>query len=65
MDPCSERLPEIGKDVIISMYDHGELIVSIGCKCDEYYWDIEERIFYLPNDYVIAWMPLPESYKGE
>lgn len=66
--PCSERMPEAGKKVIV--WYEGE------------YWDNQEKFsactiaryrekhgdwsgeFYPDALDVIAWMPLPEPYKG-
>ena len=59
--PCSERLPE----------EFGEYLVTkkaIGWNCEEYN---SNDIAYFDNegfhkaDKVIAWMPLPEPWKGE
>ena len=64
--PCSERLPEIDKEVLVT---DGEI-----------YWvcslfespDIEDGLYQWEDNYGhwheldtwIAWMPLPEPYKG-
>lgn len=59
--PCSERLPD----------EFGEYLVTkkaIGWNCEEYnlndiaYFDNEG---FHKADKVLAWMPLPEPYKGE
>ncbi len=68
--PCSERLPEkyIGQwlcctsdgDVMILPYD----TLGDGTKeCVFYKWD-DDGYFYQIFD-VVAWMPLPEPWRGE
>lgn len=54
--PCSERLPENG---------HYYLWCSdMGHVQSDYYWDgFENGMKYGYN--IVAWMPLPPSYKGE
>lgn len=53
--PCSERLPEYGQNVLVC-YKDGSM--GINHVIDEYY---EEWFIY----WVLAWMPLPEPWKGE
>ena len=58
--PCSERLPEESGDYLITVAHHsGELLVEV----DQF--DNENGSWWHYMDDVIAWMPLPESYKGE
>ena len=60
--PCSERLPEKFGDYLVSVKRHG-------WNCEEHiendiaYWDDLEG-FHKAEE-VLAWMPLPEIYKGE
>ena len=59
--PCSERLPEDGKRVLITGYYNGKLITDVaiheyGC------WDCCDDSSYDDKD-VTAWMPLPDPYK--
>lgn len=60
--PVAERLPEEFGDYLVS-------IKRIGWNCEEYvendiaYWDDLEG--FHKADKVIAWMPLPEPWKGE
>lgn len=57
--PVSERLPEVGQDVIISVANG---YLTWGCLYDVgYYWSCLYSL--IPKDRVIAWMPLPEPYK--
>lgn len=70
---CSERLPEYNKmseyyDSVIVTLDNGR--VSEGCyiNVDKEWWvDAEDGEHYSINatEHVIAWMPLPEPYKGD
>lgn len=70
--PCSERLPEITKH-------HTSEPCIVYCENGAYgFAELEENIFgqvgwncerddeyHEPLGEVLAWMPLPESYKGE
>lgn len=59
--PCSERLPEDDGTYIVSgKWGSGK--VSVG-ECEYYKHDGYFRTAW--NFDVIAWMPLPEPYKGE
>ena len=54
--PCSERLPEERQEVLVTV-NNGAI-----------YTDVDKWIsdsFWYHGHYVIAWMPLPEPYKGE
>ena len=68
--PCSERLPEEGKEVL------AQFVVRVrhtNGKVDEavyiyplYYEEGKWKSFHgMPNGKVEAWQPLPEPYKGE
>ena len=65
--PCSERLPEIDKGVLVT---DGELCWV--CSVFESQ-DIEDGLYQWEDNYGhwhefetwVAWMPLPEPYKGE
>lgn len=48
--PCSERLPKDKQRVIIQMYNG--------------YMEIIEFSAIGLTDHILAWMPLPEPYKG-
>ena len=63
--PCSERLPNGQTEVIVScLDDSGDTSFDYTgcgwCTNDGEYWIVDNEI----NNYVIAWMPLPEPYKG-
>ena len=55
--PCSERLPEEYAQYLIC-YEDGECFV---------YWleDADWARGVIEKEHIIAWMPLPEPYKGE
>lgn len=60
--PCSERLPEIGQSVLLSV---GGMYSAEGCLREDgdwaqFRWNAIQR-----KDMVGAWRPLPEPYKGE
>ena len=67
--PCSERLPECDyTDVLICVHDKRK-----GCENDFYviqaytvgkHWEPTLAVDMTDFD-VVAWMPLPEPYKGE
>lgn len=57
--PCSERLPEEGLPVVITAQDADGRFVDISIRSDVNYWSGFGRIN------VLAWMPIPSSYKGE
>lgn len=63
--PCSEALPKVRTDVLLAFeknmavgfYSHGCWNVNTG---NGFYTGV-----FTDEDKPIAWMPLPESYKGE
>ena len=55
--PCSERLPEIGKFVLVT---YKWINVGIDVSLDRFMGD-----GWLLSGTVTAWMPLPEPYKEE
>ena len=62
--PCSERLPEKdGEYLAWIRYDRHEFMSIEDFECSGLLaqWNFEGR----NDDEVIAWMPLPEPYKGE
>ena len=64
--PVSERLPNGQTEVIVScLDDSGDTpfdYTGCGwCTNDGEYWIVDNEI----NNYVIAWMPLPEPYQEE
>lgn len=60
--PCSERLPEVGQDVLFSVRD---LYVSEGCLREDGDWSQFRWQAIQRKESVTAWMPLPEPWKGE
>lgn len=60
--PCSERMPEEKKEVLVSA--GGELYIAEYEICQgKEYWS--EVIEYRNITDVDAWMPMPEPWKGE
>ena len=57
--PVSERLPEKGVEVLATT-EWGEVTIAMYCVTD---WLIHEGDTNAETDDIIAWMPLPESYK--
>ena len=58
--PCSERLPEENKDVLIDIKEGEEHTFFVTRLVDVTYW------IHLGRDVnVVAWMPLPDPYKTE
>ena len=58
--PCSERLPEVHDEVLVTA--RGE--VSIAWLYVDGKWRSNDMPQPMFRD-IIAWMPLPEPYKGE
>lgn len=79
--PVSERLPEEHNDVLVTVYFMGlerkhspgwndhikpSYYVDLASHIDgEWYSASDEYKIALKRNKVIAWMPLPESYKGD
>lgn len=60
--PVSERLPDVGAEVLVFTEGYDE--VGIAWRYDDEGWRSNEFPFGF-SKYVVAWMPLPEQYKGE
>lgn len=66
--PCIERLPEDRRVVLVTAYWHEKYQVMEACYFEDDLWwcvpynNIGEHMQKLKP---IAWMPLPEPYKGE
>lgn len=69
--PCSERMPEIGEDVLVTLsighFLKGEIVVAylIYDNCNKLLWLDYVHSEPYKTDEVLAWMPLPEPYKSE
>ena len=71
--PCSERLPEEGHDVLITkkpfeLKGYEQYVIKAKRATDPRSGKIEwwsPEFGTLANKAVLAWMPLPEPYKGE
>lgn len=68
--PCSERLPEEEEPVLVQ-WEKYDRHLNITITYLDVMWldDAEEEVFEtingVPNGKVVAWMPLPEPWKGE
>lgn len=54
--PCSERLPEVGREILICDID-GDIYV--GHRAIEHWWSVDDKV-----KNVTAWQPLPKPFKG-
>ena len=64
--PCSERLPNEYKTVLITFEYKGKPYTTTGFRRTKNavtYWDSKDQFRYRPLN-VLAWMPLPEPWKG-
>lgn len=65
--PCSERLPKFGERVLISVGTQYKTVKI--ATFDKMFYDCEGK-WYCENGgtfaggFIVAWMPLPEPYKG-
>ena len=65
--PCSERLPELRHDVLLTVFFHEKWNVTEGYRQDgEFmFWNHGRLDSVLDEENrVIAWMPKPEPFKG-
>lgn len=59
--PCSEKKPEIWKEVLVTLNDKGYKSIHIGEMFEEGSWMIGGEFWYEKDDPRIThWMPLPE-----
>lgn len=59
--PCSKRLPEEGVEVL-GTDDHGCIRHVVKDKCRLYEFSTYEEMMHIN---IVAWMPLPEPWKGD
>lgn len=62
--PCSARLPEIGKKVLLSEPNTMFIAEYHGSGDPEGLWLVDGCHHYLADVNECAWMPLPEPYQG-
>ena len=60
--PVSERLPDIDVPVLVTDYAGGVKEIEVD-RCGQY--DDSDERFWWNSQNPIAWMPLPECYRGE
>lgn len=58
--PCNERTP---KGTVLCCDDRGNMLVGLLCKDEAGYMAYDDDGQKMYN--CVAWMPLPEPYKGE
>ena len=68
--PCSERLPEDWVPVLVTLKRPERLPAWIKAKPENYFHIVDADVcengeWTVNKKNVIAWMPLPEPYKGE
>lgn len=61
--PCSERLPKIGKEVLLSEPNDMFIAEYYGSGLPEGVWRVDGIDHYLQDIKGCAWMPLPEPWK--
>lgn len=62
--PVSERLPKEG--IVVLTYDINKEIEFGEYQNGKWYWLAESCTdYWAKNNGVVAWMPLPEPYKGD
>lgn len=57
--PCSERLPDKEEKIYLVTIDYGN---GLSCIAPRFFWN-KERLWNEAEEYITAWMPLPEPYK--
>ena len=60
--PCSERLPENDELVLVTDDSGGVKTVDVD-RCGQY--ECSKKRFWYYTQNAVAWMPLPEPWKGE
>ena len=58
---CSERLPEDDRSKVVTLANGN---AEVGYYSNGDWWCVGDNVT-LENQTVIAWMPLPEPYKGD
>ena len=61
--PCSERLPDVGENVLFTTDIYGGYVAEGDRRADGKWWQYRWNSL-LQNEDVVAWMPLPTPYKG-
>ena len=62
--PCSERLPDVGENVLFTTDIYGGYVAEGDRRADGKWWQYRWNSL-LQNDEVLAWMPLPKPYREE
>lgn len=61
--PITERLPEVSQNVLATTR-WGEVTIAERLNFDPECWFVHEGSTNAHTEDIIAWMPLPEPYKG-
>ena len=63
--PCSKKYPDMDERVLVYTMGHEYHVWDcMSNRGDSYFWEDEDGLYR--NKYeVVAWMPLPQPYKGE
>ena len=59
--PCSERLPNVGENVLFTTDIYGGYVAEGDRRADGKWWQYRWNAL-IQNEEVIAWMPLPKPY---
>ena len=70
--PCSKKLPELNRSVLVQLsddfVDQIQIMTFNISKCEGdffYFWKTKEMGIDFDMDDVVAWMPLPKLWEGE
>lgn len=63
--PCSVKYPESDERVLVTSGGYDYYVWDcMSNRGDDYFWEDEEGLYH--NKYeVVAWMPLPEPWRGD
>ena len=63
--PCSVKYPEADERVLVTTVGYDYYVWDcMSNRSDSYFWE-DESGFYHDKHEVIAWMPLPEPWRGD
>ena len=62
--PVIEKLPDIEQDVLATTTLFGTREITFAWRINDGEWLIREGSSEAANNDILAWMPLPEPYKG-
>ena len=65
--PCKDRLPKTGNTIVLTQDKYGHIALAI-YKDEKFYYLNQTNTTFIKGSVIngaIAWMPLPEPYRGE